>query len=449
MVNPAPRQRSAGDVCEPCNPQPGPPRPSLTVRVSLFFDGTLNNRANTRTYATSTAAQNKGREGSSYANDYSNISKLEEVLKLPHAGFDRSFKIYIEGIGTFDDEDDSTYGAATGRGDYGVPAKVERGMKRCVDLIKGIPSSTTISQIVLDAFGFSRGAAAARNFVHKALKADDHLAQRLRSAGYTVGPVIVRFVGLFDTVASYDINHDNDTAELKLDAIKSAEKVVQLAAGEEHRAKFRLTNIASAGDDGVEHYLPGVHSDIGGGYVDEASENLQLFELDVTWVGTAERAALDREVTWALDRGWYELGEFEANRGMPARYRKRTGLENGWNEILVSRTRISNLYARIPLHIMAEYACNKQLVWSSDLGANYPIPEGLAAVKTTIEGAVRSCPAPDQDTWMDSLALWHITLRHAHLHMSSYYGSTAGANTPQWTDDDPVKGRRRRVVQAG
>jgi len=422
----------------------------VTVRVSVFFDGTLNNRANTTAYPSLTAAQQKARADSSYANDYSNVSKLEEVLQLPHVGFDHSFKIYVEGIGTLDGVDDSTYGAGTGLGDYGVPAKVERGMTRCEELITAaVRTNFTITQIVLDAFGFSRGAAAARNFVHEALKADDGLAHRLTEAGYTVGSVVVRFVGLFDTVASYGVQHTNDTADLKLDAIRVAEKVVQLAAGEEHRANFRLTNIASAGGNGVEHYLPGVHSDIGGGYVDEVGDNLQLLDLDTTWVGAVERAALDREVSWALDRGWYELGEFAVNAGKPPGQMRRTRLENGWNEIHVSRAHISNHYPRIPMHMMADYATQKQLVWSSGLTANYPITGDLVAAKATIEGAVRGSPAPDQDTWMNSMAPWHKQLRHRYLHMSSFYGSTVGANAPQWTAGGELTGRRRRVVQAG
>ena len=62
---------------------------------------------------------------------------------------------------------------------------------------------------------------------------------------------------------------------------------------------------------------------------------------------------------------------------------------------------------------------------------------------------MRGSPKPTQDTWMNSLAPWHKQLRHGYLHMSSFYGSQVGANTPQWTPDDPVRGRRRRVVQAG
>lgn len=450
MISNSARPRSASAPVECCRDRPAPPRRSVTVRASMFFDGTLNNRANTRSYSGLSAAQKTERAGTSYANDFSNVSRLEEVLQLPHAGFDHSFKIYVEGIGTFNGGDDSTPGSALGTGDSGVPAKVERGLARCVASIRtAIPRDTTIRQIVLDSLGFSRGAAAARYFVHKAMNVSDRLAQRLAEAGYTVGTVIVRFVGLFDTVASYGVAHYNDTSDLSLDAIRVAEKVVHLAAGEEHRVNFRLTNIASAGAHGEEHYLPGVHSDIGGGYVDGAGEDVQLYDLDVTWVGAAERAALDREVSWALDRGWYHLGDFKANQGKAPAAMKRTHLENYWNEIHVSRARISNRYARIPLHMMADRARQKQLVWSGALDLRYAIPPALMPVKSAIDSAINGSPKPNQDTWMNSMAAWHKALRHGYLHMSGYYGSTVGANAPQWTGGDPVRGRRRRVVQAG
>lgn len=450
MISTSARPQSASSAPVQCCQNP-PPRREVTLRASLFFDGTLNNRANTRTYgASNDAKKKKDWDATSYANDYSNVSKLEEVLQLPHAGFDHSFKLYIEGIGTFDGKSDSTVGAALGTGDYGVPAKVERGLSRLVTEIRtDITTDTIIRQVVLDAFGFSRGAAAARNFVHQALNVTNKLSKRLTSTGYTVGSVIVRFVGLFDTVASYGVVHSNDTADLSLDAIRVAEKVVHLTAGEEHRKNFRLTDITSAGAKGEEHYLPGVHSDIGGGYVDGVGDDLQLYDLDVMWVGGAERTALDREAAWALDLGWYQLGEFEKNKGKAPASMSRTHLENGWNEIKVSRSRISNQYARIPLHMMAERGTKKQLAWSGALNSRYGIPGALAALKGTIEGAINGSPKPDQDTWMVSKAPWHKQLRHGYLHMSSYYGSTAGANAPQWSPDDPVRGRRRRVVQRG
>lgn len=53
--------------------------------------------------------------------------------------------------------------------------------------------------------------------------------------------------------------------------------VLQLAVDDEYRDNFDLTNINSAGLYGLEFTLPGVHSDIGGSYVDGDKEVSVLF----------------------------------------------------------------------------------------------------------------------------------------------------------------------------
>lgn len=111
--------------------------------------------------------------------------------------------------------------------------------------------------VTLNVFGFSRGAAAARNFVHLAntqpelfknaeLDKDWNFAKNNPSKQNGVS---VNFVGLFDTVASYgkDLNFSNDTEQLHLNFDSGyANKVVHLVALDEYRANFPLTNINSA-----------------------------------------------------------------------------------------------------------------------------------------------------------------------------------------------------------
>ncbi|HJV33667.1 MAG TPA: hypothetical protein VJ604_01260, partial [Geomonas sp.] len=64
----------------------------------------------------------------------------------------------------------------------------------------------------LDCFGFSRGAAAARNFIHAAiLRHEDTLKDRLQSSDHRVSAVKVKFAGLYDTVASHGFLSGNDT----------------------------------------------------------------------------------------------------------------------------------------------------------------------------------------------------------------------------------------------
>ena len=44
------------------------------------------------------------------------------------------------------------------------------------------------------------------------------------------------------------------------------------ASAEEHRMHLSLHNINSAKAKGEQYFLPGVHSDIGGGYLDAGSD---------------------------------------------------------------------------------------------------------------------------------------------------------------------------------
>ncbi|RZJ41927.1 MAG: hypothetical protein EOO19_14165, partial [Chryseobacterium sp.] len=70
----------------------------------------------------------------------------------------------------------------------------------------------------------------------------DYFQQQLKRAGIIVNHVDVRFLGLFDTVSSYGLFHDNDVRDLSLDAVNKAQKVMHLAAADEYRKNFALTN---------------------------------------------------------------------------------------------------------------------------------------------------------------------------------------------------------------
>ena len=84
--------------------------------------------------------------------------------------------------------------------------------------------------------------------------------------------IIIRFAGLFDTVSSYGLclSKEKDTELFGLDAVRLAKNTLHLVAADEHRYFFPLVNIKSAGFN--EKVFPGVHSDIGGSYVDGDDE---------------------------------------------------------------------------------------------------------------------------------------------------------------------------------
>jgi hypothetical protein len=399
--------------------------------VAVFFDGTLNNRTNTR------LREVKGIiKDDSYKNALTNIAILELYYKRNPA-YDHSFSVYVEGIGTTDENSDSTIAAATGQGPTGILDKVETGISKVIGMIKDVLKiGRQIECLHLDCFGFSRGAAAARNFIYSAiLGSEDTLKSRLRASGYGVSEIKVMFVGLYDTVASHGVVHGNDTHALHLDAIRHAGAVVQLAAAEEHRKHFPLTNINSA-SHGVQLFLPGAHSDIGGGYVDNIDEvdNQIMFvchrhgQVGLT---AAEKAALAREKEWLLASGWCYEDEIQKM--------------DQWDEVKVTRRGISNNFQRIPLKMMAEFATNEGVNFSPSLTSDYAIPPSLQEVERSLGKFSRSSP----EYWLDLKTETMKKLRHDYLHFSACFGSLMGCNQPQFTDNDIINGRRKREVLDG
>lgn len=418
-----------------------------SVRISMYFDGTGNNRQNVRR-GYSQRSGGESASSDSYGNDYSNVSRLEEQQDV-HEGYDYSFKFYVEGIGTQNLGSDVPQGNVEGRGITGISAKVNSGIRHLLEGIENEVVSRRISHVHLDTFGFSRGAAAARHFVYKMMREDGQtLLDRLRDRGFTVGSVAVKFVGLFDTVASYGFAHYDDTRDLDLDAITAADYVLQLAAGDEHRENFRLTNINSAKNQnkGLEIVLPGVHSDIGGGYLNGASDDeFQIYDHDsVGWNSTVQTQSLAFERDWLSQMGWYDLSEI--------------GEPTMGNEIYVNRTSISNKYTFIPMHLMARYAkqygCNYptlDLRSGSDYGtttspSRYRVPAGLNRAKQELETYIDTIAAAgtgSQVDWINNDADWLRTVRHGYFHFSSGYGTANVGMNPQWRRLTSASGQQK------
>lgn len=265
----------------------------LKIRFSLFFDGTLNNRTNIEEREkaelgmASEPYKDEGDGGSnSYDNGRTNIAIMEPLVPITKdkKGYDYSFKVYIEGQGTFNRKGDSGVGYAMGAAGSGVSRRAKQGIREALkELMKFLdnypPEKYAIEKIDVDVFGFSRGAATARHSIF--LMTDDlyskkmriPLYQRLIWAGYgeiTAKNIEIKFAGLYDTVVSVNGSQYNFWSDNKLNqrAVALASKSIHLAAAEEHRLDFPLHTIKSAKDNGngKEYYLPGVHSDVGGSY---------------------------------------------------------------------------------------------------------------------------------------------------------------------------------------
>jgi hypothetical protein len=325
----------------------------VDILAGMFFDGTLNNKFNT--------ASEKGK--GSYQNDYSNVARLfkhyEEI--------ENTVVVYTEGMGTTTGGEDDSAGSGFGDGKTGIPARVAIGCGRLVDGIMKIVGKKTVNTLTIDVFGFSRGAAAARHFIYEitkpgyapskntfsADKYDAHdkittldkmpdrgeLGRLLLENNIKIKDLVIRFVGLFDTVSSFNKggfsaspNFDNDVAELHLNQLFRAQKVIHFTAENEHRTYFALTHIQSAGDKGIELPFPGVHSDVGGSYKDG------MEHVDEIIKGFKPRLTAEKERL--ITEGWYKDGELTVN---------------SWSGTLSGDRDLKKDYSYIPLHFMCKF----------------------------------------------------------------------------------------------
>ena len=428
------------------------------INAGVFFDGTLNNRENVeagkeydnmkdgKPYNADKAKQAKGwfgKRSGSYENEHSNISRSEPAYKEFKRGKLIQFRLYIEGIGTEDDAGDSKVGAGLGTGSTGIRAKVLKACEKVVDLIqeKGVEFIDTLT---IDTFGFSRGAAASRNFIYELYKRKGQikavysagtqapptiieyktdygaLGEALKAKGIEIRSLVVRYTGLYDTVASSGVVHSNDTRELGLDAVRYSLHVLQLAADDEHRANFRLTNINSKGS--LEKFLPGVHSDIGGGYTDKSDEDVRL-NYTITNLNDLEN---DRD--FLIEQGWYLPGEITISKL--------------WGTLTGKRKGLSYTYSFIPLHIMTEYALDKQVEFrKSEITGPYPIPPELSNTKKRLDKYVAGNVGKMSFDDPTDRAMLEI-LRNRYFHFSAKYNSIGmGPNIEN--------GVRKRVIQNG
>lgn len=229
---------------------------SKVVQVGLFFDGT---------------GQNKDHPDEIKRKSHSNIARLWAAHRVDAS--DAIFKIYNSGPGTPVEISNSRWweylpgsekaGLAFGLGGDARLAKAESELR---DRLARIPR---IRHIELSVFGFSRGAALARGFVNRILGQCHKVGGDFLLDGKH--PVVFKFLGIFDTVASFGLPATNmDSSDVRLEVPDCVERVRHFVAAHELRFSFPVDTIRAKGrypsGDRVERVYPGVHSDVGGGY---------------------------------------------------------------------------------------------------------------------------------------------------------------------------------------
>jgi hypothetical protein len=234
--------------------EPAPPTTCKQILwFSFFFDGTGNNR-----YVD---------EG---LRKHSNVARLFRVHKKP----DRVkgiYAFYIQGVGTYFPEigDDGGETLGLGCGAKGAE-RLDYALQRFDEFIQhhleqAKSPSNAIVEINVAAFGFSRGAALARAFVNLLL--DKRCVTRSGTWVLKNGfwPVRIRFMGLFDTVASVGLPMSTNTTSTVGSVASSVEYMVRsrlLDYKATRPAKLAFSENAAAGADPAPGIYDG-HSDWG------------------------------------------------------------------------------------------------------------------------------------------------------------------------------------------
>lgn len=397
----------------------------------VFLDGTLNNMYNTELRQKVEEARNKNatiavKDSAKEANSIYKDMSSKKVYKNPEEGSssaendlsnpailfknytenktNRIFRVYTEGIGTNTapkeqgavlskedyKKDDLMQGPAFGIGSAGIKDRVRKAIDDVVKYITANLDTDTnqLGTITFDVFGFSRGAAAARHFVHvvkySAYPAKTYNGRENYSVndifGYTISTkyanqlmpefgylgqllselellnirtkVDVRFVGIYDTVPHHGLFQWNDIKDLGLDDVNKANYVVHMIAGDEHRANFSLVDISSVNKvapesgqkGGLEVIYPGVHCDVGGAYIEGWGENPERID------GAATSESLEPLRKELIHQGWFKEKQIYIKfdpfslRIIPQNVFRLEG----------ERKSLSNQYSFIPLHLMNE-----------------------------------------------------------------------------------------------
>lgn len=396
------------------------------LRIGLFFDGTRNNAHNLARgrpqlpqprpaqLRADDDSTYQSRLTSSYDNGLTNIARLQQLYPDSRSGTSArpSLSIYVEGVGTRDDADDDLIGLAFGIGASGVRAKVQRALQVLLPAALGALATRwqrPLRGVQLDLFGFSRGAAAARDVANQ-LQAWDRTRWRqlLQAAGlscttdFAPAAPPLRFIGLFDTVVAVSGGRTDEQLHLELHA-GVARQVLQLSARDEHRQHYPLTSVAPTF---TEIALPGVHANIGGGYnqLEEGPKLLSrprrqlLRRPSVAEYQTPPLAILQATTAYAeaqadAERWRQQLGLDEKEVWVDVWHQWQQQRRAGSRSVVLSpvlyvtaavvlRRRIDWRYQLIALQVMQQHAIDAGVQWTANANAvpDWELPSALQPI---------------------------------------------------------------------
>lgn len=270
----APRVKSVENMVDRARLVAGDPRSPACpvchakVWLGVFFDGTGNHR------------------GNDFPRCHSNVAALYDAhVDDPDNGI---FALYYEGLGRefefqhryekvavvtragaymvekkgYNESDDRLMGKAFADG---ITERLEKALFEVVNRIQRVRVQQRVDEINIAVFGFSRGAAEARAFLHW-LAAHSKVKPAGKNLSFDGVPMNIKFLGIFDTVESVGMAGKNKLPDLIKTKVPSfVQRCTHIVAAHELRAAFPLTVVNDAHKCVV---YPGAHADVGGGYRD-------------------------------------------------------------------------------------------------------------------------------------------------------------------------------------
>ena len=180
---------------------------------------------------------------------------------------------------------------------YGVIGKLIGGLtgagaeRRIDEQFEALKKSFNEGDSTIDIIGYSRGAAISRMFVHRIAREFNDLDLNGKPLD---SPPSVRFLGLFDTVASFGVPWNDEEHEFKVDIPEFVEHAFHAMALDETRETFGIERCLGNRNKITEVWFRGGHGDIGGNatYVDHKGEksNRERSDIALNWMLAKARA---------------------------------------------------------------------------------------------------------------------------------------------------------------
>jgi len=192
-----------------------------------------------------------------------NVLKFFKAYKDGYTGSGKNF--YVSGVGTRWGRVGKFFGSLFGAG----------GQKRIKEAIKALGKNVKQGDKTIDIIGFSRGGALALEFANEILE---------KGVPGLKAPSI-RFLGIWDTVASFGIPGNNINLGFQLNVPDNVETCCHAIALDERRFSFPLTRVVQNAFSARQRrnirevWFRGYHSDVGGG-----NKNQGLSSISLTWM---------------------------------------------------------------------------------------------------------------------------------------------------------------------